>query len=103
MRKINNMPETANTYRYIVATNVDGVLYYWGSWNDRDKAYEVARQIKAEVVENYPKIDNTPTDTRMNCICNIKETAYRRAKKGTVEAKNLLMDMAYLNKILTTD
>ena len=103
MKNINNMPKTANTYRYIVANRVDGDLWYWGSWNDRDKAYEVARQMSAEVVENLPKIDNTPTDTRMNCICNIKETAYRRAKKGTVEAKNLLMDMAYLNRMLTSD
>ena len=39
---INNMPEYAKDYKYIVVTNLDGDLWFWGAYNDRNKANEIA-------------------------------------------------------------
>ena len=49
---INNLPTYANKYKYIVARRVDGELWFWGAWNDRNKANEVAIEIGGEVVTN---------------------------------------------------
>lgn len=51
--KINNLPTYANEYKYIVASRVDGELWFWGAYNDRDKAYSVACEIWGEVVTNW--------------------------------------------------
>lgn len=50
---INNLPTYATEYRYIVATRVDGELWFWGAYSDRPKAYAVAREIGGEVVANW--------------------------------------------------
>ena len=52
MMTIQNVPEYAKNYKYIVARRVDGELYFWGAWNDRNKANEVAIEISGEVVTN---------------------------------------------------
>lgn len=49
---INNLPTYANEYKYIVARRVDGELWFWGAWNDLNKANEVALEIGGEVVTN---------------------------------------------------
>lgn len=49
---INNLPTYANEYKYIVVRRVDGELWFWGAWNDRDKANEIASEIGGEVVTN---------------------------------------------------
>ena len=49
---INNLPTYANEYKYIVVRRVDGELWFWGAWNDRNKANEVALEIFGEVVTN---------------------------------------------------
>ena len=49
---INNLPTYANEYKYIVARRVDEELWFWGAWNDRNKANEVALEIGGEVVTN---------------------------------------------------
>lgn len=49
---IQNVPEYAKNYKYIVARRVDGELYFWGAWNDRNKSNEVAIEIDGEVVTN---------------------------------------------------
>lgn len=36
--------------RYIVARLVNGLLWYWGSWDDVDKAYEVAEEFDNALV-----------------------------------------------------
>ena len=36
--------------RYIVARLEDGLLWYWGSWDDVDKAYEVAEEFDNALV-----------------------------------------------------
>lgn len=48
---INNMPKDT-TEKYIVARRVNGDLWFWGAWNDRNKANEVAIEIHGEVIEN---------------------------------------------------
>ena len=40
--KINNMPTTADNYKYIIVREVDGEMWYYGADNDRDRANEVA-------------------------------------------------------------
>lgn len=49
---INNLPTYAADYRYIVCRRVDGELWFYGAWNDRNKANEVALEIFGEVVTN---------------------------------------------------
>lgn len=47
---IYNMPDYAKGYKYIVARRVDGDLWFWGAWNDRNTANAVALDIGGEVV-----------------------------------------------------
>lgn len=47
---VNNVSKSAKMY--IVARECDGSLWYWGSWDEADKAYEVAREIDGIVVAN---------------------------------------------------
>lgn len=49
---INNLPAYANNYKYIVVREVDGELWFWGAWNDANKANEAALAIDGEVVTN---------------------------------------------------
>ena len=49
---INNFPAYANEYKYIVARRIDGALWFYGAWNDRNKANEIALEIGGEVVTN---------------------------------------------------
>ena len=44
---IKNMP--LSTRAYVVARRVDEDLWYWGSWDDRDTANEVALEVGGEV------------------------------------------------------
>jgi hypothetical protein len=48
---INNMPKDT-VERYIVARRVNGDLWFWGAWNDRNRANEVALEIGGEVIVN---------------------------------------------------
>lgn len=47
---INRKPATARTW--IVAREVDGELWYYGSWEEKEKAQEVAWEVGGIVVEN---------------------------------------------------
>ena len=40
--KINNMPDYANDYKYVVARIVDDDLWFWGAYNDYRKAINAA-------------------------------------------------------------
>lgn len=51
MMKINNLPNYANEYHLIVCNVVDNELWFYGAWNDREKAYSVAKEIDGIVVE----------------------------------------------------
>lgn len=50
--KVNNVPEYAEEYRYLVVRDVEGKLWFWGAWNDENKARTVAREVGGLVVEN---------------------------------------------------
>lgn len=49
---INNLPNYSENYAYIVAREVDGEYWFWGAYNDRNKANEIAENIGGEVFEN---------------------------------------------------
>lgn len=52
---INNLPNYATEYGYIVASVVNGNLWFYGAWNNADKAYKVARNIGGAVIKNPSK------------------------------------------------
>lgn len=49
---INNLPTYANEYPYIVARRVDGELWFWGAYDNRNEANRIALEIGGEVVTN---------------------------------------------------
>ena len=52
---IKNLSDYATKYNYIVASAVDGDLWFYGAWNDETRAYEVAREIGGVVIKNPEK------------------------------------------------
>lgn len=52
---VKNLSSYAINYKYIVASDVDGELWFYGAWNDENKAYEVARDIRGVVIKNPEK------------------------------------------------
>ena len=55
MSTVKNLPEYANEYKYIVASQVDGDLLFWGAWNNMKKAIKAAEEIGGKVVMNNLK------------------------------------------------
>ena len=51
MKEINNVPQYAHEYRFIVYRVVDGERYFWGAWNDSGKAVTAAKEIGGEVMD----------------------------------------------------
>lgn len=49
---INNLPDYATNYNYIVASVLDGDLWFYGAWDNEDKAYDMARIINGVVIKN---------------------------------------------------
>lgn len=43
MENIHNLPE--NHKAFVVARDIDGELWFWGSWDDRNAANEAALKI----------------------------------------------------------
>ena len=50
--KINNMPEYANHYEFVVVREVEGKLWFYGAYRDGFKAGEVASEIRGIIVHN---------------------------------------------------
>lgn len=50
--KINNMPEYASHYEFVVVRNVDDQLWFYGAYRDGFKADEIAHQIGGLIVHN---------------------------------------------------
>lgn len=48
--QINNYQTYANNYKYVVARRVEGKLWFWGAWNDRDTANRIADSLGNGVV-----------------------------------------------------
>jgi hypothetical protein len=49
---INNIPDYAGNFTYIVARLCENELWFWGAWNDEEVAYKVAAEIGGLVVQN---------------------------------------------------
>lgn len=47
---INNLPEYANNYKFIVVRIVDGERWFWGAFNDYQRAINVAIEIDGVIV-----------------------------------------------------
>lgn len=50
MLNVNNLPETFRNYNWLVCCVYDGELWYYGVYNDHDKAFEVAMTVNGVVV-----------------------------------------------------
>ena len=50
--KINNMPEYASHYEFVVVRNVDDQLWFYGAYSDGFKAEDVAHQVGGLIVHN---------------------------------------------------
>lgn len=48
---VNNLP-TYPLRKYIVARKVDNSLWFYGTWDSKDEAERVAREIDGVVIEN---------------------------------------------------
>ena len=49
---INNMPEYATHYEFVVVRNVEGELWFYGAYRDGFKAEQVAQEIHGVIVHN---------------------------------------------------
>lgn len=49
---IYNLPNYASQYKYFVVSRLGENLWFWGAYNDRNKANEIALEIGGEVVTN---------------------------------------------------
>ena len=49
---INNMPEYASDYEFIVAREVDGEYWFWGAYADGFKAEKAAIEIGGVIFHN---------------------------------------------------
>lgn len=49
--RIINLPEYALEYRWVVAREEDTTLWFWGAYDDRDRANNIAEDIGGVTVE----------------------------------------------------
>lgn len=57
--KINNMPDYGKDYKYIVATLVDGELWFYGAYNEYEKADCAANETDGHlIIENSLTTDS---------------------------------------------
>ena len=50
---INNEPNYAKDYNYIVARLIDDEYWFYGAYNDGAKAEKVANEVNGEVIINH--------------------------------------------------
>lgn len=50
--KINNEPDYAKDYEFVVARKVDGELWFWGAYADGFKAEQAALEIDGVIFHN---------------------------------------------------
>ena len=53
---IKNLPAYAIYHNYIVTSVCNSNLWFYGAWDDEDKAYEVAEMIGGVVIKNPEKL-----------------------------------------------
>ncbi len=44
-----NLPDSVRAF--VVARNVNGDLWFWGSWDDRDAAQDAAHEVNGIVIQ----------------------------------------------------
>lgn len=54
---IKNLSDYAINYNYIVASAVNGDLWFYGAWNSKNLAYEIAMEIGGIVIKNPEKFN----------------------------------------------
>lgn len=48
---VNNMPkDESRIKKYIVVREAEGVLWYWGSWDELDRAYIAAKEVNGTIL-----------------------------------------------------
>lgn len=47
-----NIPEYAKEKKYVVMREVDGEFYFWGAWDENERANQVASEINGVVICN---------------------------------------------------
>jgi hypothetical protein len=52
MYNLENVPEYANHYEFIVVRFVDGAYWFWGAYADGFKAEQVALEVDGVIVHN---------------------------------------------------
>lgn len=56
IKKVYNVPEWSKKHPYIVVNVIDGTRWYWGTFDDLNRATEVARELKGEVLSEWEGI-----------------------------------------------
>lgn len=56
MMKVNNLPAYARDYKYIVVRTFDGEDWFYGAWNDFDRAEAVAFEFDNGHVINSERV-----------------------------------------------
>lgn len=51
---VNNLPSYATRYKYIVARSVEGELYFWGAYDNRETAEFAAEGVDGIILEEKP-------------------------------------------------
>ena len=49
MTKINNLPTYATEYKYLVAREIDGELWFYGAYNEGSRAERAAVECNGEI------------------------------------------------------
>lgn len=52
MSTVNNLPAYAFAHHWIVARDIENELWFYGAYDDREKADKVAESVSGIVVEN---------------------------------------------------
>ena len=60
--KIENLPEYAYQYRYIVYRDADGQHWFWGAYSDAGEACEVAKAIDGYVLDRGIQSERSAQD-----------------------------------------
>jgi rubrerythrin len=96
--KINNIPEYANHYKYVVATLVEGQLWFYGAYDEYDKADRAFKEMDGRlIIENHKDEDGHKHGhwfiTEYEYLdCSVCGHSFYTGCESTAEANQLLAD-----------
>lgn len=96
--KINNIPEYANHYKYVVATLVEGQLWFYGAYDEYDKADRAFKEMDGRlIIENSMDADGHKHGhwfiTEYEYLdCSVCGHSFYTSCESTAEANQLLAD-----------